>query len=32
MPYMTTAFILAWSVYAAGAASVAAVYARRGRR
>jgi hypothetical protein len=29
---MTTAFIFSWTVYAAAAATVAAVHARRGRR
>jgi hypothetical protein len=29
---MTTAFILSWTVYAAAAASVAALHVRRGRR
>jgi hypothetical protein len=29
---MTTAFISAWTIYAAAAASLCALYARRGRR
>jgi hypothetical protein len=32
MPYMTTAFILSWSVYAAAAGMVALLHTRRGRR
>jgi hypothetical protein len=29
---MTTAFIFGWTLYAAGAAAVCALHARRGRR